>query len=268
MPRDEQPVTALVRGLKVLEAFGRRGYSLTLAEVAQEIGLPKSTTYRLLGTLSKLGYVQQPVKGGAYCLGAAVLGLGFAMLDGLEVREASLPWLEGLFQQVEGSVNLSVLDRQHQEVIYLARLYRPEVLSPNLSVGSRLPVYSTSPGWALAAHLPAKARRALASRLQADPVAVQWLVQRGLELEGLWERIREDGFAMNDGEYLPELFAMAAPVRDGHGKAVAAISVTQLRGRKDTQALCQGLKGPLLDCAERISAVLGHRTGGAVRGRG
>ncbi len=258
MAREEQPVTALVRGLSILETFGRRGFSLTLAEVAQELGLPKSTVFRLLSTLAGLGYVVQTVKGGAYTLGPAVLGLGHAVLDGLDLREAAQPYLEALFQEVEGNVNLSLLEPGGLEVIYVARLRKREVLSLNLNVGSRLPVHSSSPGRVLAAHLPSAERQALLARVAADPQAGAWLRERGVELAEVLEQVRADGYAVVDGEYMPELFALAAPVWDQDGRAVAAVSMAMVKHGENGQQLLERLRAPVLTCAARVSALMGH----------
>lgn len=259
MARPEPPVSALERGLQVLEAFGRRGFSLTLADLAGELKLPKPTLHRLLATLQGRGYVLQPVKGGAYCLGPAVLGLGFAVLDGLEVREAALPFLEALFQEVEANVNLSVLEPGGLQVMYVARLRRQEVLSLNLNVGSRLPSYSSSPGRVLLANLPGPERRQALARLAADPQAAAWLRVRQVDLERVLDQVASQGYAVNDGEYLPELYAMAAPVWDHRRRAVAAVSVALLKRQQEGPALEARLLGPLLACTQGLSALLGHR---------
>lgn len=257
MASEDAPVSALVRGLKILETFGRRGYSLSLAELAQELALPKSTVYRLLATLAGLGYVIQPVKGGPYSLAPAVLGLGYAVLDGLAVREAALPYLEALFQEVDGNVNLCVLG--HAEVIYVARLRQRDVLSLNLGVGSRLPVHNSSPGRVLAAFLPESERRALVRRLKAQAPVRAWLKERGADLGRLLEEVRERGWAVNDGEYLPELFALAAPVFDRRGSVPAAVSVATLKHGRPGAELRGLLLEPVLRCARGVSAALGHR---------
>lgn len=256
MPRPESTVTALARGLQVLEAFGRRGFCLSLADLAAELGLPKPTLHRLLGTLMQRGYVLQPLRGGPYCLGPAVLGLGFAMLDGLEVRQAAQLFLEALFQEVEANVNLCVLEPGGLAVMYVARYRRQEVLSLNLQVGSRLPVYSTSPGQVLLANLPAAERKPLMARLAADPQAASWLRQRRYELPALLDEVRAQGYAVNDGQYLPELFAMAAPVWGRGRRVVAAVSVALLKRQQDGARLSMRLRGPLLACSQGISGLL------------
>jgi DNA-binding IclR family transcriptional regulator len=256
MPRDSQTVIALTRGLSVLEAFARLGHSLSLAQVARELSLPKSTIFRLMNSLVSLGYLEQPVKGGPYNLGPRVLGLGFAVLQGLDVREAALPHMERLFAQVNETVNLSILDRA--EIIYVARVRKQEILSLNLFVGSRLPVYSSSPGRVLLAYLPAAEREELIRGLEADPDAARWLASRGVELRALCDTVRAQGLAVNDGEYLPELFALSAPILDASGRARAALSIPCLKRGQSAEAICARLAQPLKDCAARVSALLGH----------
>lgn len=255
MPRDRNTVTALARGLNILEAFARLGHCLSLAQVARELDLPKSTAFRLMNSLVTLGYLEQPVKGGPYSLGPRVLGLGFAVLQGLDVREAAQPHLERLFQQVGENVNLSILDRA--EIIYVARLRKREILSLNLYVGSHLPVYSSSPGRVLLAFLPPTEREELIQSLEADPDAGLWLRNRGVDLRRVCARVRAQGLSINDGEYLPELFALAAPVLDHSGQARAAVNIATLKRGQDGQVISARLAQPLLDCAARISALLG-----------
>lgn len=259
MARKEPAVTALARGLMVLEAFGRRGFSLSLADLTAELGLPKSTVFRLLSTLMARGYVQQLVKGGAYCLAPAVLDLGFAVLDGLDVREAAHPFLEALYQEVEANVNLCILEKGGLEVMYVSRYRRQEVLSLNLNVGSRLPSYNSSPGRVLLAYLPDAERRQALTRLYADPQVGSWLRNCQVDLETVLAEVRQQGFAVNDGDYLPELFAMAAPVWDQDQKVTAAVNVALVKHRQDGRMLVQRLRGPLQAAARRLSAVLSRR---------
>ena len=262
MPRQENPVTALVRGLNIMETFGQRGFTLSLAEVAQDLKLPKSTAFRLLNTLVSLGYVVQPIKGGPYSLGPAALRLGYAVLDGLEVREAALPHLEALFVQVGGHVNLNILDQGRQEIISVARFSQREILSLNLHVGSRLPVYNSTSGRVLTAFLPEDQRHDMLERLMANPGAKNWLESRSVDLTEVWAQTRAQGYAVVDGEYLPELFAVGAPVSSGDGRVEAAVSVALLRRGSSRQELLGRVLEPLLTFTGRISAVLGrHRSG-------
>ena len=255
MTQDANIVTALARGLHILETFARLGHSLSLAQVSQELGLPKSTAFRLMNSLVTLGYLEQPVKGGPYNLGPRVLGLGFAVLQGLDVREAAMPHLEKLFAKVGENVNLCILDRS--EVIYVARLKKREILSLNLHVGSRLPAYSSSPGRVLMAYLLPAEREELISSLEADPDAGLWLRNRGVDLRQVCEQVRARGLAVSDGEYSPELFAMSAPVLDGSGLARAAVNLAMLKGGQPGEELTKRHVPALLGCAAKISALLG-----------
>lgn len=189
-----------------------------------------------------------------------MLGLGYAVLDGLAVREAALPYLEALFQEVDGNVNLCVLGQA--EVIYVARFRQRDVLSLNLAVGSRLPVHNSSPGRVLAAFLPEGQRRALVRRLAAQAPVKAWLRDKGVDLQELLAQVRGRGYAVNDGDYLPELFALAAPVFDHQGLAWAAVSVATLKHGQDGAELQARLAGPVLRCARGISSVLGYRQDG------
>ncbi len=250
-------VNSLARGLAILEVFGREGYGLSLADVALAMNLPKSTTHRLLSTLTGLGYLDQPRRGGRYYLAPPILGLGYAMLKSLKVREAALPHLAALFENLGENVNLSVLGRD--EIIYVVRFEKRAVLALNLQVGSRLPIYNSSPGRVLAAFLPDEEREAMIQRLNRDPECAAWLVAHGEDLRRLLDETRARGWAYNDGDYLGELFALAAPVLGENGQVLAAVNVPILKAGRRAEELIGRVKEPALACAARISAVMGYR---------
>ena len=170
-----------------------------------------------------------------------------------------MPHLEALFVKVGGHINLNILDQGRLEIISVARFSQREILSLNLNVGSRLPVYNSTTGRVLTAFLPEEQRREVLARLLADPMAKSWLEERDLDLDRIWDQVREQGYAVVDGEYLPEMVAVGAPVVAGDGKVEAAVSVALLRRGQSRQEFLDRVLEPLLTCSGRISSVLGRQ---------
>ena len=103
--KDRNFITSLSRGLSVLEAFDEANPKLGLADLAKKTGLSKSTVFRLLHTLRTLGFVIPVADENKYTLGPKVLGLGFAVLSSLGLREIAQPYLRWLRpKHAEGGV--------------------------------------------------------------------------------------------------------------------------------------------------------------------
>lgn len=219
---DRQFVKALARGLEILRCFGPGDRQLANEEIARRTGLPKPTVSRLTHTLTQLGYLRQAASKGKYGLGAAVLGLGFAVLGQMDVRRVARPLMQALAEHTRASVNLGVRDRT--SMIYIDTYRNAASFTVQLDVGSRLPIANTSMGRAYACALPDRERAALLAELrQSDPAA--WpRVKRGME-----EAQRDfaaKGYCLGLGEWRSEVHAIAVPLipRDGSDPLVFSCS--------------------------------------------
>lgn len=215
----DQYVQSLARGLAVIEVFGADRPELTLSEVAMATGLTRAAARRFLLTLVELGYARQ--RDTAFSLTPRVLRLGTSYLSALGIPEIAQPHLEALSASVEESTNAAVLDGD--EIVYVARVSKRRILNVAITVGTRLPAFSTSLGRVLLAGLP---DAELAERLAGfDPATADGR----LDAEGLraiLHRVRDEGFAATDQELAAGLRSVAAPVRDGDGAVVAAVNIS------------------------------------------
>ncbi len=254
-PRYSQSVK---RGLAILGCFTPERSVLGIAEIADELGMSRSTTHRYVITLVALGFLEQGANR-KYRLGLRVTDLGMSALNSTGLREHSRRYLEKLRRQTSHTVNLAVLDGA--EVLYVdrARSFRQgqHKIDLNVRVGSRLPAYCTSLGKVLMAHLSAAD--------QSKAIAVTELVKRGPNtiktkkaLLAELEHVREQGFAVNDEEMVKSLRSIAVPIRGERREVVAAINLV---AHADTISVAemvdQGLPH-LLATADQISARLGY----------
>ena len=137
-------IEALGRGLRILEAFSEQSPSLSLTEIASTVGLDKSTVFRSVYTLESLGYLERDPETKRYRPGLKVLRLGFAVLNNLEMAQIAQPYLKALSGKCGETTNMTI--RDGKEIVYVVRNKTQQVVSVNLQLGSRLPVYCTALG--------------------------------------------------------------------------------------------------------------------------
>ena len=262
-------VPALERGLRMLQAFSADRPVQSLGRLARELGVPRATAFRLADTLAHLGFLVRDEETGEYRVGAAALRLGWTYLSGLDLPEIAHPTLAGLRRRTGASVHMAV--RDGRDVVYVGRLPANAALASNIRVGSRLPAHASSMGRAMLSGLGAGALAELyegAGRLErfTDETPGSLAELRRL----LAGDAANGGVVVSRGFYERGVASVAAPVRDGTGRVVAAINVTAPEGRFPEEALAGEVRGHVVAAAREISAALGHRPdgGGVVAGRG
>jgi len=248
-------VESVARGLAVLSSFSEQSPTLSLTDIARRLKLNKTTAFRFLSTLEELGYLQRDKQTKLYRPGLEVLRLGFVVLNGLEVRDVAGPLLRQLVADVEETVNLAVLDGH--EVVYIDRVGSKHMVNVYRPVGSRLPVYCTSTGKALLAFLPPKELEIVLQAITWIPYTEKTLVTPEALKENL-AVVRQRGFAESAGEMIPELSAVAAPIRQHNGQVVAVVNISVPSHRISYEALVQKLGPRVTGTASQISSRLGY----------
>ena len=154
-------VEALARGLDVLACFDDRHPRMSLTEIAAATGLARPTARRLLLTLAELGFVR--LEEGAFTLTPKVLRLGMAYVGSLGLWDVARPHLEDLVGQTGESSSMAQLDGS--DIVYVARVSVPKIITLRVVIGTRFPALQTSQGKVLLAALD---REALTATL-AEP---------------------------------------------------------------------------------------------------
>ena len=152
-------VESLARGLDVLRCFDEHHRAMSLAEVATATGLARPTARRLLLTLAELGYVRS--SDGAFELTPKVITLGTAYVASLGLWEVAHPHLEALVRQTGESSSMAQLDGS--DIVYVARVSVPKIISLRFDIGTLFPAPQTSQGKVL---LAALSREELEATLQ------------------------------------------------------------------------------------------------------
>src|SRR3954471_19407534 len=160
--REPRYSQSLERGLAILGCFTPKRPVLGIADIADELGMSRSTTHRYVITLLALGYLEQGASR-KYRLGLRVTDLGMSALNSTGLREHAQPYLEELRQRTSYSVSLAVLDGPELLYVAHARRFRrgQGQPGPEVRIGSRRPAYCTAMAKLLTASLPDAEQRKL-----------------------------------------------------------------------------------------------------------
>ncbi len=257
--REPRYSQSLERGLAILTCFTPKRPVLGIADIAEELGMSRSTTHRYVITLLALGYLEQGASR-KYRLGLRVADLGMSVLNSTGLREHGHPYLEELRQRSSYTVSLAVLN--DAEILLLDRLrsFRrgQNPLTVSISSGSRLPSYCTAAGKLLLANLPEIDQRELIASTKLAKRGPNTITAKKALRDELIE-VREAHFAVEDEELAKDLYSIAAPVRNDAGETVAAVAMEADKSMISLKELVDGLGPHLITTADRVSARLGFR---------
>ena len=252
---------SLERGLMILSSFSEIRPVLGIADLARSVDLNKSTTYRYVATLARLGYVQQDPETKKYSLGPRVIDLGFAALNSMELTRVAARYIQALADEIGYSASMAVLDGP--DIVYIDRRRSQRdgglALDLNLQVGSRLPAYCTAMGKVLLAYREPAVLRELLDRTDFARRTAKTITVREQLMTAL-ARIRQVGIATSDEEFSAGVRSVAAPVRDRAGIVIAAVDapVHMTIWNASMDQILLRLEGPLRRATGEISARLGH----------
>jgi IclR family transcriptional regulator, KDG regulon repressor len=208
------------KAMNLLEALVRSGRPRRLTELSRELGLTKPNVYRLLSTLSVLGYVK---KDPATTLSSPTLKLwemGSLLVRDVDLVSIAGPRLRNLCEEAHESVQLAVFDAGF--AVYVDKVDSSHPLKAITTIGSRVPATVTSTGKALlawAGTLAVDLAMSHAKRFTPLTLMTRPEVDRDLE------ETRTRGYAINKGEFRPGVCGIAVPVRDRGANVIASIGV-------------------------------------------
>jgi IclR family pca regulon transcriptional regulator len=253
---DKGFINSLARGLSILEAFNTLNPRMGITELSRKTGLSKSTVYRLVQTLCRLGYIIPVEPENKYTLGPRILSLGFSVLYSLELREVANPYLQTLSKQVGETVNLAVLDGW--QLVYLERIKTHQIVNINLHVGSRLEFFNTAMGRVLAAFQDEKwISEYLEYLINNVPDCEDYWKDDGKILRQILNNVKNNEYAINNEELAPGLRSVASPVRNREGKVEGAVNIAVSSSLFSIEKLKKELLPPLRETTLAISAALG-----------
>jgi IclR family KDG regulon transcriptional repressor len=250
-------ITALQRGLRLLQLFSESARGLTAKQVAVSSRLPVSTVHRFLVNLEGAGFLNCS-SDGVYHLGIACFSIGQAALGQLDIRHLSLPYLQELNQQTRETIHLTV--RHGLSAVYVEKLDSPEPLRIHSRIGAAVPLYCTAVGKVMLAYMPDEERKQILPVLGLKRLTPNTVGNRR-ELEGELYRVRKNGYACDLEEHELHIRCIAAPIWDHAGGVHASLSITAPMVRMTVTRLRQ--LAPMIQAAGlQISRELGYQAAG------
>lgn len=218
-------VQSLTRGLKLLEYISESQGQVALTDLAQQAGLPNSTTHRLLTTMQQQGFVRQVGDLGLWTMGAQAFVVGSSFLQSRNLLAMVHPILRRLMDESGETVNLAVLDHSDYQAIIIDQVQCTALMRMSAPIGGKLPMHASGAGKAFLSTL-------------SDEKLVQLLHKKGLHaytqhtrtnpvsLKENLAQIRKQGYSFDDEEHALGLRCIAACLYDEHHEAFAAISIS------------------------------------------
>ena len=237
----------LLRGLDVMEAVANQ--ALSISDIAKKTGITYSTAHRIVSVLLQRHYLK-PDGAKGYSLGRKVLELGFQAFHQTTLTRVAHPFLEQLARDTLDTVHLARIE--DDSVIYLDKVSSQRSVEISSRIGGRKPLISTGVGKSLMLDWSESEWAALYQRSEAlfqeKMTLAQWL--------DMMRAYAQAGYSFDLGEDSQSIRCVAAPVRDGSRKIVAAISVSSMQEYMDS-ARMRALIPVVKDVAAKISAELG-----------
>lgn len=213
-------VQSVDRALRILDVLARLGEA-GVTEIAGELGVHKSTAFRLVATLEAHDLVQQTEDRGKYRLGMGLVRLAGSSAARLDVVQEARPVCRRLAAECGETVNIAVL--AERAALYVDQVAGGSGLTSHNWVGQHIPLHATSNGKVLLCELERAEVDRLVGRL---PAYTERTITRRSALHEELARVREQGWAVAADELEAGLTAIAAPLRSAHGEVVASMSVS------------------------------------------
>jgi DNA-binding IclR family transcriptional regulator len=228
---------------------------LTLTEASVVLGVHKSTALRILQTLEAARFVRK-TGAGTYVLGSGLIELADLALGSIDLRQFAAAHLRRLQRQTGHTVHLAQLTGD--EIIYIDKVDSPAFDAVKLPsrVGRAVSIYASAVGKVILAYLPREERDRLLAHVVFQRYTDTTFADRD-SLEAELARVKERGWATDNGEHDTYVMCVAAPISDSRGEVIAALSITAIEVIANLEQLKENL--PLvLETANLISKELGH----------
>jgi len=252
---DKNSIKSIEKCFLVLACFYDANRALTLEDLVKQTGYKKTSCFRILKTMLSLKILEQDSKTRSYQFGPRLMLIGLAALKNMSLHKLSLPILQKLRDETRETVNLSILNGN--EILYVERLMSNYIVNLNVNVGDRLPIHCTSMGKVMLAFMPEDVAENILAESHFEPKTKKTIVDRTAFKKELG-KIKIKGYATNDEELEKGLRAVAAPIFNHTGEAIAATNIVWTTARHPSRKEFEIFTPKIIAAAEQISSLLGY----------
>lgn len=252
--KPNQLIKSLDRAIDILELVIEEESGLGVTEISRKLDIHKSTVYRLLDTLKYRGYLEKNKDNQKYRAGINLFELSSKVLNDIDSRMRVRPYLEEIMDKTKETIHLGILDSG--EVIYLDKVESTATIRMYSHVGKRVPAHSTSLGKAILAHLPEKKVKSILKEKGMEAKTKNTITDLDEFLAHL-EKVRKQGYSVDDEEQEEDIRCIAAPIFNHRGKIVAAFSISAPKSRMEQERMDR-LSELVVEYSEKMSRSLGY----------
>lgn len=245
----DSPSAAVERALTMLEVVAQAPDGLSNAEISRKLNIPKSSASYILRTLETQGYLVREAESGKYRVGLKILSLSRGALGGLDVRGVALPIMRRLTHQTGLTCHLAVLDGA--DAVYIEKVEPEGFIRMDTWVGRRMRVHATSVGKAIVAHISPEQVEQIVRKSGMEKRTPKTITSLPRLLRDL-EKVRTQGYAVDDEENNLGARCVGAPVFDEHGSVLASLGLSGTTQQVSPQTMPRILEA-LKDAARHIS---------------
>jgi IclR family transcriptional regulator, KDG regulon repressor len=227
--RSSYVVAPILKAMKVLEFVAESGRAVSLTEVAKAVGIPKTTVFRYLHTLSAATFLQHNIHEDSYELGSRFRALARADSSLHRLREVAVPVMRELIRQFNETINLAI--ETGGEMVYIEVIESTRALRIGARIGSREPLHTTALGKAVLAYMGDDERESILRRGLSKKKTYRTIQDPKVILRQLTE-VRNIGYAIDAGENEDGAICIGVPILDDLLRPVAALSLSAPERRK------------------------------------
>jgi IclR family transcriptional regulator, KDG regulon repressor len=241
----------VVKSMEVLKLF----YSheqLSLQEIVDLSGMPKTSIHRLIGSLEEMGFLTKN-KSGKYSLGLLFLQFGQLVADRLDSRQIALPIMRRLRDELGEAVNLII--REQNEGIYIEKVDTRQPVRVYTQIGRRAPLYAGACPRVILSFLPEEERLEYLDQVELKTIASGTIIDREI-LHTEIEQCRKKQYTISHSELEDYTSAVAAPIFNHKGEITAGLSVAGPEARFQKEQLPRLIE-KVTEAAQEISQKLG-----------
>ena len=244
-------IQSITKAMKVLSVFDADCFELSIGEIANRSGVPKSTVHRIVSSLAEWNIIESGPEGKCR-LGVKLFQLGSLVLFKMDVRKEALPFLKELSARRETTAHLAI--RDGDRAIYIEKIEQPNSFVQYSQVGKHLPLHCTGIGKVLVADLPEETVGSLMG--QSFPGYTEHTITNLADLLKHLREVRRQGYSVDSEELISGVKCVAAPVFNYRGEVVAGVSLSTTSSLMD-QTTFRKLAEDLVMVGVQISKRLG-----------
>ncbi len=254
MQENTNLVPAIVKTHAILNYMITYDTPVTLSEVSNELNLPKTTVFRLLASLSGLGYLEYSPGSGRYSLGPFLITLGYHAKKRIDVKQTAHQYMKELAESTRETVKLSIY--RNNIIFVIDTIESPRDMRITVEAGTMFPPHIGAAGKLLLSHQDV----AVITSYLSSPLKklTEHSITDPILLGKMLDAIRDGEPALDNEEESPGIRAAASPIRDESGRVIAAVSIpfiSSMYSEKEIDLLI----AKLMQCTDSISQIIGYR---------